>query len=68
MNNELIDFKRIWDVCLEKWRTSFGAILLSVVAFCFGMVFENKTITDDCKFAKTFRDGAHVYDCQVRIR
>lgn len=65
---ELIDLKGIWFWCLEKWRSSFGAILMAVFAFAMGMVYENKTITEDCRFARSFRDGIQVYDCNQRAR
>lgn len=65
---ELIDLKGIWDWCVAKWRTSFGTIVLAVIAFAFGVAYQSKTITEDCRFAKSFRDGAQVYDCTQRVR
>lgn len=65
--NELIDFKKIWNRANELWRTRLGSILLGVVFFFFGMEVQEKSITDDCKFAKAFRDGATVYECQIRL-
>jgi hypothetical protein len=65
---ELIDLKRIWDWCASKWKNSFGSIALAVLAFVFGMLVEQKSITDDCRFAKNFRDGTQVYDCSQRVR
>ena len=65
---ELIDFKKAWDWCASKWRTSFGSIVFAVVAFLFGMAVQEKLITEDCKFMGAFRDGAQAYNCQQRVR
>ena len=65
---ELIDFKKGWDWCVSKWRTSFGCIVLAVIAFVVGMVWESKQITEDCRFMGSFRDGAQAYSCQQRVR
>lgn len=65
---ELIDFKKLWAWCVERWRTSFGCIALAVVAFLMGMALENKPITEDCRFMGSFRDGAQAYNCQPRVR
>ena len=65
---ELIDFKKGWDWCVAKWRTSFGSIVFAVIAFLFGMLVQEKLITEDCKFMGAFRDGAQAYNCQQRVR
>ena len=65
--NELIDLKKIWDRAVELWRTNFPSILACVVFFFFGIAYGTKSITDDCKFAKSFRDGTQVYSCELRL-
>jgi hypothetical protein len=65
--NELIDLKKIWDKAVDSWRSHFAAILACVVFFFFGMAYGIKTIVDDCKFTKAFRDGSNVYNCEMRI-
>lgn len=65
---ELLDLKRVWDWCAGKWAQSFGCVMLIVLAFLFGMAWESKQITDDCKFMGTFRDGPQAYSCQVRVK
>ena len=65
---ELIDFKKIWDWCASKWRTSFGCVVLAVLMFVLGMAVQEKLIVDDCKFMGSFRDGIQAYNCQVRAR
>lgn len=65
---ELIDFKRGWDWCVSKWRTSFGCIVFAIVAFLLGMAVQEKLITEDCRFMGSFRDGAQAYNCQQRVR
>ncbi len=65
---EPIDFRKIWTWCAEKWRTSFGAIVLAVLAFLGGMAVESKLIVDDCKFMGSFRDGIQAYNCTPRAR
>ena len=65
---DLIDLKAAWAWLNAKWRTSFGCIVLAVVAFVLGMVWESKQITDDCRFMGAFRDGAQAYNCQQRVR
>jgi len=65
---DLIDFKKLWAWCVERWRTSFGCIVLAVVAFLMGMALEEKLITEDCRFVGSFRDGAQAYNCQPRVR
>jgi hypothetical protein len=66
--NELINYKQIWKKAVDKWRNSFGSVLLVVVAFLLGMVYQNKLIVDDCKFSNVFRDGSISYNCQMRAR
>lgn len=65
---ELLDLKKMWDWCAEKWAKSFGCLVLAVIAFWFGSALESKQITDDCKFMGSFRDGSQAYSCQVRVR
>ncbi len=65
---DLIDLKKLWAWCAERWRTSFGCIVLAFIAFVFGMVFQEKLITEDCRFMGSFRDGAQAYNCQPRVR
>lgn len=65
---DLIDFKKIWDWCALKWRTSFGSVVLAVLMFVIGMAVQEKLIVDDCKFMGSFRDGIQSYNCQVRAR
>jgi len=65
---DLIDFKKIWTWCVERWKTSFGCIVLILVAFALGVVWESKQITEDCRFMGSFRDGTQTYNCQPRVR
>ena len=50
------------------WAKSLALVLIAVVSFLFGMLWENKQITEDCRFMGVFRDGPQAYNCQVRIR
>lgn len=65
---ELIDFKPAWEWLTTRWARSFGWVLLVVLAFWFGTVWEAKTITEDCRFVGAFRDGAQAYTCSPRVR
>jgi hypothetical protein len=65
---DLIDLKKIWAWCVERWRTSFGCVVLAIVAFSLGIAWESKQITEDCRFMGSFRDGAQAYNCQPRVR
>lgn len=65
---DLIDFKKVWDWCVSKWRTSFGCVVLAVIAFVLGMAWESKQITEDCRFMGSFRDGAQAYSCSQRVK
>jgi hypothetical protein len=65
---DLIDFKKLWAWCVDRWRTSFGCIVLAVVSFLSGMALQNKFTTEDCRFMGSFRDGAQAYNCQPRVR
>lgn len=65
---ELIDFKKVWDWCAGKWGRSFGCIVLMLASFGLGMAWENKQITEDCRFIGAFRDGAQAYNCNARVR
>jgi hypothetical protein len=65
---ELIDLKSLWARLADKWKTSFGCIILAVLSFVGGMLWESKSITEDCRFMGTFRDGAQAYNCQPRVR
>ena len=66
--NEFPWIKKSWDWCRKTWRNSFGAILLAIGMFFFGMAYQIKVITDDCKFSGVFRDGHLAYNCSVRVR
>ena len=65
---ELINLERIWDWCSEAWVTSFGTIVLMVLAFFVGVQYQEKQITDDCKFMGSFRDGTQTYNCNQRAK
>jgi hypothetical protein len=65
---DLIDFKKVWDWCVVRWRTSFGCVVLALVTFWLGMALQEKLITEDCRFMGSFRDGAQAYNCQPRVR
>ena len=65
---DLIDLKKLWAWCVERWRTSFGCVVLVIVAFLLGTAWESKSITEDCRFMGVFRDGAQAYNCQPRVR
>ena len=65
---ELIDFKKYWEWCVGKWRTSFGCIALAIASFVLGSLWQTKQTTEDCKFMGAFRDGAQAYNCQMRVR
>lgn len=65
---ELIDIKKIYTWCVNRWKDSFGSIVLALVAFMLGMAVKEKFITEDCRFMGSFRDGAQVYNCQQRVR
>jgi hypothetical protein len=65
---DLIDFKKIWEWLVNRWKTSFGCVILAIVSFILGMLWESKSITEDCRFMGAFRDGAQAYNCQPRVR
>ena len=65
---DLIDFKKVWDWCVMRWRTSFGCVVIALIAFWVGMALQEKIITEDCRFMGAFRDGAQAYNCQQRVR
>lgn len=65
---ELIDLKKVWDWLASKWAQSFGCMVLVVFAFWFGTAWENRQITEDCKFMGAFRDGSQAYNCNQRTR
>lgn len=65
---DLIDFKAIWNWCIEKWRTSFAVFVISILSFFAGSAYEEKQIVEDCRFMGSFRDGAQAYNCQPRVR
>ena len=65
---DLIDFKKVWDWCVTRWRSSFGCVVLALVTFWLGMALQEKLITEDCRFMGSFRDGAQAYNCQPRVR
>ena len=65
---ELIDIKKIYTWCVNRWKDSFSTILIALAALLFGMAIKEKLITEDCRFMGSFRDGAQVYNCQQRVR
>ena len=65
---ELIDFKSIWEKVVDRWKNSLGWFLVVGLAFVFGMAWQTKQITDDCKIIGSFRDSTQAYSCQVRVR
>ena len=65
---DLIDFNKVWDWCVMRWRTSFGCVVIALIAFWVGMALQEKIITEDCRFMGSFRDGAQAYNCQPRVR
>ena len=60
--------ERFYALIHQWWAKSLVLIILILIAFAFGRSFENKQITDDCKFMGSFRDGTQAYSCQVRIK
>ena len=66
------DFGDYWDsvrrYSKEWWAQSLGIVVVAVGAFFTGGAYENKQITDDCKFMGSFRDGTQAYNCQQRVR
>ena len=65
---DLINLERIWDWCADAWVTSFGTIVLMVLAFFVGVQYQEKQITDDCKFMGSFRDGTQTFNCNQRAK
>ena len=65
---DLIDLKKIWTWCVNRWKDSFGCVVLAVIAFLLGMAWESKQITEDCRFMGSFRDGAQAYSCSQRVK
>lgn len=66
---ELQDY---WDVFVRRsrewWAKSLGVVVFAVSAFFAGVQYEQKQITDDCKFMGSFREGTQAYNCQMRAR
>lgn len=65
---ELLDLEKIWQFLKVKWKDSFGWVVIAVIMFFFGIAWEQKQTTDDCKYIGSFRDGPQAYSCQVRIK
>lgn len=67
---ELIDIPAMWNKFLEFGRENilWLVLMIFVCGFIFGLVYESKTTTDDCKYMGVFRDGPIVYDCRMRVR
>ena len=65
---DLIDLKALWMWMIEKWRTSFIVVFALVLGFVSGSLTAEKSITEDCRFMGSFRDGAQAYNCQPRVR
>lgn len=67
---ELIDIPQMWDrfINFGKENILWLILMVFVSGFIFGVVYEAKTITDDCKFMGIFRDGPVVYECRIRVR
>lgn len=52
----------------EWWGRSFAVVAISTAAFFSGAQYQEKQITDDCKFMGAFREGTQAYNCQMRAR
>lgn len=65
---ELLDIKSIWQTLKAKWATSFGCVVLAIIAFAFGYFWAIKEVTEDCRFMGSFRDGTQAFSCQARVR
>lgn len=50
------------------WAKSLFLVVIAVISCLFGMAWENKQITEDCRFMGVFRDGPQAYNCQPRVR
>ena len=50
------------------WAKSLLLVVVTVISCLFGMILENKQITEDCRFMGVFRDGPQAYNCQPRVR
>lgn len=66
---DIIDY---WEVAKRRsrewWARSLGLVVISAASFFIGGAYQNKQITDDCKFMGSFRDGTQAYNCQQRVR
>jgi len=66
------DIRLYWDKGLKTlngwWGRSLVMIFVAVLACLFGMAWENKQITEDCRFMGVFRDGSQAYNCNLRVR
>lgn len=60
--------KIVWKYINEWWSRSLGISLVALLAFMFGLAYQNRSITEDCKFMGSFRDGTQAYNCQQRVR
>lgn len=66
--NELLNLKSAWDWMAGKWAKSFGCVVLALLSFLFGIAWESKQITEDCRFIGAFRDGPQAYNCSQRAK
>lgn len=59
---------KFWRHGKEWWARSLGGVVVAVAAFFAGAQYQEKLITEDCKFMGAFREGAQAYNCQQRVR
>lgn len=57
-----------WRQSREWWARSLGIVVVAIGGFFAGGQYQEKQITDDCKFMGSFRDGTQAYNCQQRVR
>jgi hypothetical protein len=43
-------------------------LLITIVFFILGMMYEKSSILYECKNFKVFRDGEKLYDCTRRVK
>lgn len=65
---DLLDLQSAWNWFVKQCRANLGWIVLLVLVFFFGAEWAYRSVTEDCKFLQTFRDGPYVYNCTVRQR
>jgi hypothetical protein len=59
---------KFWRHGREWWARSLGAVVVAVSAFFLGAEYQQKIVTEDCRFMGVFRDGPQAYTCQPRVR